>query len=106
MSELYHVKVLTPSHSLHFKNREVRTPVEFSDITENDLIFLKSQIKAQDLKAEISLKNKEKKVEKVELDFSNDEYRINEDKEVVIEDLTPLDDGPKSILDTLLENDD
>ena len=98
--ENYRVHVLTGNHSLFFKNRQVRTPAEFSNITKQELRLLESQIKKHDLKYTIALQQQDED----EIIEPSTSFIIEKDKEVVIDHLHVEERKNQSILDQLIND--
>jgi len=91
----YRVEIPDANHIIFLRNRQVRSPVEFENITKAELDLLKSQTKRLDIKCYI--RNEE--------DVIDDSYTITEEEEeILIEELvTNIDEDNKSILSQLLE---
>jgi len=93
----YRVEIPDANHLIILRNRQVRTPVEFENVTEAEMSLLKSQTKRLDIKCFI----------RNEKDVIDDSYTITEGEEIpIIEELLiNMDDDDKSlsILNQLLE---
>lgn len=51
--ETHKLKILTPGHFIVFNGKKLRTPIVFEKISVDDLLYLKSQIRQQNLKYSI-----------------------------------------------------
>jgi hypothetical protein len=88
--KMHKLKITTPGHFLVFNGKKLRTPIVFEKITEDDLLFLKSQIRQQNLK--YTLDDEEPKLTQ----------KLKE-KTTSVEELYSKDSSEKSILGKLLE---
>jgi len=89
--KMHKLKITTPGHFIVFNGKKLRTPIVFEEITEDDLLFLKSQIRQQNLK--YSLDDEEPQLTQ----------KLKE-KSTSVEELYSKEDGnEKSILSKLLE---
>lgn len=48
--KMHKLKITTPGHIVIFNGKKIRTPVTFEKIKEEDLLYLNSQIRQQNLK--------------------------------------------------------
>lgn len=96
-NERHRVYISTPNHMIFLRGRAVRTPVEFKDLTKEELDLVKLQIKRHDLKFSINSENEEE-VETIEV------VEVTEE-EVFVEDLYTVKEETesKSVLDKLIE---
>lgn len=98
----YRVKVISPGHTIFFRNRKVRTPATFNDVHKNELKLLESSLKSLSLNYSVR-ENKNDKVDEENIVLSDIEP-INDD--VKIEELYPIKEKgkkePESILDKLI----
>lgn len=93
----YNVKVHSSGHTIFFRNRAVRTPVEFKNVFENELKLLKGKLKALAIKYSIH-ETKELDEEVIE---THEEILTNDD--VQIEELYPeKKKEPDSIMNKLI----
>jgi hypothetical protein len=92
----YNVKVHTSGHTVFFRNRAVRTPVEFKNIFGNDLELLKSKLEFLSIEYSIHKVTNEEQIIKIEED-------IITDNDVQIEELYPEEKKePDSIMEKLI----
>lgn len=90
----YNVKVHTSGHTVFFRNRAVRTPVEFKNIFGNDLELLKSKLEFLSIKYSIHKVTNEEQIIEEEIITDND---------VQIEELYPEEKKePDSIMEKLI----
>lgn len=94
----YNVKVHSSGHTIFFRNRGVRTPVEFKNVFENELELLKRNLEALAIKYSI---HETKELEEKEIIEATENIPINDD--VQIEELYPeKKKEPESIMDKLI----
>ena len=94
----YNVKVHSSGHTIIFRNRAVRTPVEFKNVFENELELLKRKLEALAIKYSI---HEAKELDENEIVEVQEEILTNDD--VQIEELYPeKKKEPESIMDKLI----
>jgi hypothetical protein len=97
--ETYRVTVLTPGHMLHFRGKQVRTPVTFERVRKNEISIIDSQARRSLLKYEVIKESQIKKdaiIEEIDL--------LKEDESIQIEELTENKE-PSTILEKLISED-
>jgi len=94
----YNVKVHSSGHTIFFRNRAVRTPVQFKNVFENELELLKRNLEALAIKYSI---HETKELEEQEIIEATEEISANDD--VQIEELySEKKTEPESIMDKLI----
>lgn len=93
--EKYNIRVLTHNSIIIHRNKKVRTPAEFLNLTEADFNLLVSQIRANSLNYEVF---DEKKITLK----SKKPFVIKDNKEVRVEELYDPKKEPNTIMEKLI----
>jgi len=99
MEKSYKVEIKDRSRQILFRNRVIRTPVTFT-VTEKELILLEAEIRHKGIEKYSVMDYS--KTEVTIPDSKEEEFKIEEEKEVIIEEL--CEEKPKSILEKLIKD--